>query len=175
MIASILATKYTVGLHTSPHLVRINERIQIFDKFKIQNSKFKITSQNLKLSREISDDEFTDLVNKMEPIIEQMKKGRYGAPSYFEIVTAMAFLYFAMNKVDFAVIEVGMGGRFDATNVIHPVVAVITNVGLDHTEILGETVEEIARDKAGIIKKGIKLVTGVKQKTVTEYIKSVCA
>ena len=159
IIASILATRFKVGLLTSPHLVKINERITYYVS---------------RITKTISDKEFISLVNSIVPVVEKMEKGRYGAPSYFEIVTAMAFLYFAKNKVDFAVIEVGMGGRFDATNVISPVAAVITNIGLDHTEILGETVEEIARDKAGIIKPGMHVVSGVKQPSVIEIVSKTC-
>jgi len=158
IIASLLATKYKTGLHTSPHLERMTERIQI--------SRFK------NIFREVSDKEFINLVNETEPAVKNMEKSRWGSPSYFEIVTAMAFLYFKKQKVDFAVIEVGMGGNFDATNVILPEVAILTNVGLDHTEVLGETVEEIARDKAGIIKRGLVVVTGVKQLTVKKIIKA---
>jgi len=174
IVASILATRYKVGLHTSPHLVKINERIQIFDKFKIQNSKFKITSKKLKLRGEISEKDFITLVNEIKPTVEQMEMGKYGAPSYFEIVTAMAFVYFAQEKVDIAVVEVGMGGRFDATNVIHPLVAILTNVGLDHTEILGETIEEIANDKVGIIKPGMRVVSGVTQPSVVNIVEKAC-
>ena len=152
IIASILVTKYKIGLHTSPHLAKINERI------KINGS-------------DISDKEFVKLINEIKPAVDEMKKSELGAPSYFEIVTAMAFMYFKKQKVDYGVIEVGMGGRFDATNVIKPQVAVLTNVGLDHTEILGDTVEKIAKDKSGIIKSGVKVVTGIKQSSVKKIIK----
>ena len=150
MIASILGQKYKTGLHTSPHLERINERI--------------------KIGNDISDEEFIGLLNEIKTTIWKMEKSELGPPSYFEIVTAMAFLYFEKRKTDFAVIEVGLGGRFDATNVIKPIVSVITNIGLDHTEILGETVEEIAQDKAGIIKRGIKVVVGTDQPSVKKII-----
>ncbi len=189
IIASILATKYKVGLHTSPHLERINERIRVIDKSfwgakpgsrrypakpgsrrypakRLQNRFW--TSQNDK----ISDKDFVRLLYEVQPSIKVVEKSRFGTASYFEIVTAMAFLYFKQQKVDMAVIEVGMGGMFDATNVIKPLVAVITNVGLDHTEILGDTVEKIARDKAGIIKPGIEVVTGVRQPSVIKIIEA---
>lgn len=176
IIASILATKYKVGLHTSPHLVKINERIKITDnRQQITDNKDlrKGNRQKAKVSSDISDKHFIELVNKIRPVISKMEKSQYGKPSYFEIVTAMAFLYFKQQKADMAVIEVGMGGKFDATNVIKPLVAVLTNVGLDHTEVLGETVEEIAQDKAGIIKPGIGVVTGVRQPSVIKIIEAI--
>ena len=161
LIASILSTRYLVGLHTSPHLVKVNERIVLGSGLK-----------GAKGLTPISDKDFVNLINIIKPAIGEMEKSIYGTPSYFEIVTAMSFLYFKKQKVDIAVIEVGMGGRFDATNVIKPLVAVITNVGLDHTEVLGDTVEKIAEDKAGIVKPGISVVTGVKQSSVMSIIKA---
>ena len=137
---------------------RINERISIFSRAPHNRE------------NEISDVEFIGLLNEIKTTIWKMEKSELGPPSYFEIVTAMAFLYFEKRKTDFAVIEVGLGGRFDATNVIKPIVSVITNIGLDHTEILGETVEEIAQDKAGIIKRGIKVVVGTDQPSVKKII-----
>src|SRR3989338_6269163 len=135
LISHILTTAgYKTGLTLSPHLQKVNERLQINGE-------------------QISDTKFTDLVNFITQIITQMKKMSVGAPSYFEILIAMAFKYFADQKVDIAVVEVGMGGEFDATNTLYPLIAVLTNVGLDHTNILGNTVEKIARTKAGIIKK----------------------
>lgn len=153
IIASILSTKYKTGLLTSPHLVSVNERIRINGK-------------------DISDKDFIDLLNMMIPEIEKMEKTEWGNPSYFEILTAIGFLHFKKQKVDLAVIEVGLGGRVDGTNVIQPEVAVITNVGLDHTEILGNTVEKIASEKAGIIKPGIAVITGVVQPSVIKIIKN---
>lgn len=193
IIASILSTKYKVGLHTSPHLVQITERIRIYGscRSRIPNSASKLLHfVGLKASEatfgspslaspvskinELSQKKFVDLLNKVIPTIKEIEKSNFGVPSYFEIVTAMAFLYFSQQKVDIAVIEVGMGGRFDATNVIKPEVAVLTNVGLDHTEILGDTVEKIAEDKVGIIKSGIEVVSGVKQPSVIEIINAKC-
>jgi dihydrofolate synthase / folylpolyglutamate synthase len=159
IIASILATKYKVGLHTSPHLVKINERI---------------TYYATGIKYDIDDDHLIDLVNEVRPRIESMEKGHSGPPSYFEIVTAMAFMYFKKINVDLAVIEVGMGGRYDATNVISPKVAVLTNVGLDHTEILGDSVEKIVEDKVGIIKPGISVVSGVTQPSVIKIVEEKC-
>lgn len=168
IIAAILATKYKIGLHTSPHLERVNERFTIFSRAPLA-----ISARSALMRRnDISDDEFVKLVNEIKPAVLKMEKSMLGSPSYFEIITAIAFLYFKKQNVDFAVIEVGMGGTYDATNVIKPEVAVLTNIGLDHTEILGDTVEEIARDKAGIIKRGISVVSGVKQPSVIKIIES---
>ncbi|MDP2638317.1 MAG: folylpolyglutamate synthase/dihydrofolate synthase family protein [Candidatus Levybacteria bacterium] len=136
LISHILTTAgYKTGLTISPHLQKVNERLQINGK-------------------EISDGSFTELTNSMIRIIESMKKMKIGEPSYFEILIGMAFKYFADQKVDIAVVEVGMGGEFDATNTLNPLIAVLTNVGLDHMQILGNTVEKIAKTKAGIIKYG---------------------
>lgn len=143
---------YTVGLYTSPHLVRFNERICINGE-------------------EITDHEliyFTDIIRKK---IEE--KGIQ--PTFFEFTTALAFLYFAHKHVDIAVVEVGMGGRLDATNIIQPLVSVITNISLDHMEHLGKTVSQIAREKAGIIKPGCLVVTAEKNPRVVKYFKQVCA
>ena len=162
-----------VGLHVSPHLVDIRERMRIFQ--------YPISPPTLKLWRagniprlakaslgeqyQISNTglipakRFLRLFNEIKPVVESMKSSPVGEPSYFEILVAASFKYFAEEKVDYAVVEVGLGGRLDATNVLKPEIAVITNVGLDHTELLGETVEEIAKEKAGIIKKGIPVVT----------------
>ncbi|OGG07046.1 hypothetical protein A3D05_02020 [Candidatus Gottesmanbacteria bacterium RIFCSPHIGHO2_02_FULL_40_24] len=157
ILANILARKYRVGLHTSPHLERLNERIAISD--------------NRKIFREVTNKEFVELTNEIKPKIEKMEKDLL-APSYFEIVTASAFNFFMKERVDVAVIEAGLGGKVDATNIINPVISIITNIGLDHTDVLGETVEEIAKDKAKIIKKGITLVTGVRQTRVVNIVKA---
>ena len=136
LISHILKTAgYKTGLTVSPHLQKVNERLQIN-------------------GQQISDEKFTELTASMIRIIEVMKKIKVGAPSYFEILIAMVFSYFAKEKVDIAIVEVGMGGEFDATNTLNPLIAVLTNVGLDHTNILGKTVEKIAKTKVGIIKSG---------------------
>ena len=182
IIASILATKYKVGLHTSPHLEKITERIKIlepklFSSFwqarneRAQNRFW--TSQN-DIKIDITDDDFISLTNQIFPTIKIVEKSKFGRPSYFEIVSAMAFLYFQKQKVDFAVVEVGMGGRYDATNVIKPLVAVLTKVGLDHTEVLGDTVEKIAKDKVGIIKPHINVVSGVRQHSIIKIVEDKC-
>lgn len=164
ILSQILHTAgYKTGLTISPHLQSVTERIQLD-------------------CLPISEREFTLLLRDLEPVIEAMRKMPIGVPSYFEIVVAMAFVYFAQKKVDIAVAEVGMGGEFDATNTLSPLIAVLTNVSLDHTQILGNTVEEIARTKAGIIKslkfkvKNYKLavVSGVRQPSVVEIVKKRC-
>ena len=125
---------YKVGLTISPHLQKINERMQINGK-------------------QISDQKLIELVNSIVQTTELMRKSSFGEPSYFEILVAMAFLYFAKSKVDIAIVEVGLGGKYDATNTLNPLISVLTNVSLDHTEILGKTVEKIAKEKVGIIKR----------------------
>ncbi len=143
-----------IGLHVSPHLNYIGERMQINGK-------------NISVKRLVR------LVNEIKPVVDDIiSKQPHLTPSYFEILVAVSFLYFAKEKVDYAVVEVGLGGRLDATNVLSPEVCVITNIGKDHTEILGDTVEKIAREKAGIIKQkpgargqrpvGIPVVTGAR-------------
>src|SRR5438552_14561297 len=142
-LASILrASGLRTGLYTSPHLVRINERIRIN-------------------GGEISDDDFALLHDVVDRTAERLvSEGELPwHPSFFEMLTAMAFEYFARRKVDIAVLEVGMGGRLDPTNVIEPKVSVITDISLDHQKYLGNTVSEIAREKAGIIRRGRLVVT----------------
>jgi dihydrofolate synthase / folylpolyglutamate synthase len=138
----VLAAGIRTGLYTSPHLVRINERIRIN-------------------GRTISDDDFAlfhDLVDRTaERLVEEGELPWH--PSFFEMLTAIAFEYFAQNKVEIAVLEVGMGGRLDATNVVEPRVSVITDISLDHQKFLGNTIAEIAGEKAGIIRRGGVVVT----------------
>ncbi len=135
LISHILTTAgYKTGFTLSPHLEKVNERIQINEK-------------------PIDDETFTRLVSSIVRTIQLMKKTDVGEPSHFEILIAMAFLYFAKQKVDIAVVEVGLGGRWDATNTLHALIYVLTNVSLDHTAILGDTIEKIAREKAEIVKK----------------------
>ena len=142
MITSILlAANLKVGKFTSPHLVKYNERINLNGK-------------------DISDEDFAMAITAVKVAADSVvKKGVCEQPTQFEILTAAAFLYFYLQKVDYAVIEVGMGGLWDSTNVITPVVSVITNVALDHTDRCGKTLERIAMQKAGIIKEKVPLVT----------------
>lgn len=138
MIANILTKAgFKTGLYTSPHLRHFSERIKINGK-------------------PVTEDYIVTFVESMQPVIEKIN------PSFFELTVAMAFDYFAREKVDFAVIEVGLGGRLDSTNVIRPEVSLITNISYDHMEMLGETLEKIAFEKAGIIKKQVPVVIGEK-------------
>ena len=153
-LASILqASGLRTGLYTSPHLVRINERIRID-------------------GAQISDDEFAlvhDLVDRTaERLVSEGELPWH--PSFFEMLTAIAFEHFARRKMDIAVLEVGMGGRLDATNVVEPRVSVITDISLDHQKYLGDTVAEIAAEKAGIIRPGGMVVTLPQQPQANDVI-----
>jgi dihydrofolate synthase / folylpolyglutamate synthase len=153
MIESILRTKGVMtGLFTSPHLVSFTERIRI---------------NGCEIS-EAAVIELADEVRKAAAGIEDF------CPTFFEVVTAMAFLHFRKMKVEWAVIETGMGGRLDATNIIMPEVSVITSIGLDHREFLGDSLKEIAGEKAGIIKKGVPVVTAGQEPVVMEVIQKKC-
>src|ERR1017187_4984048 len=134
MLAAILQTNgYKTGLYTSPHLVDFRERIKINGK-------------------PIGKKYVCDFVSINKKAIKRIR------PSFFEMTVGLAFEYFKEMKVDIAVIETGLGGRLDSTNVIHPEVSVITNIGYDHTDILGDTLELIAKEKAGIIKRWVPVV-----------------
>lgn len=136
MLASILQTAgYKTGLYTSPHLKDFRERIKVNGEM-------------------ISEGFVIDFTEKIKPLIEEIE------PSFFEITVAMAFDYFVQQKIDIAIIEVGLGGRFDSTNIITPELSVITNIGWDHMNILGDSLEKIAFEKAGIIKRNIPVVIG---------------
>ncbi len=136
ILAAIMQTAgYKTGLYTSPHLKDFRERI--------------------KINGEMVDEDFVvQFTERIKPLIEEIE------PSFFEITVAMAFTWFAQQKVDIAVIEVGLGGRLDSTNIITPELSVITNISYDHTNLLGNTLEKIASEKAGIIKKGVPVVIG---------------
>ena len=153
-LASILkASGLRTGLYTSPHLIRINERIRINGE-------------------EISDDEFALLHDMIDRTAERLvgESELPWHPSFFEMLTAIAFEYFSRKKIDIAVLEVGMGGRLDATNVIDPRICVITDISLDHQKFLGNTVTEIAREKAGIIRRGGIVVTLPQQPQANDVI-----
>jgi dihydrofolate synthase / folylpolyglutamate synthase len=153
-LASILeASSLRTGLYTSPHLVRINERIRIN-------------------SGAISNEDFAELHERVDRISERLvRRGDLPwHPSFFEMLTAIAFEHFARERVDLAVLEVGMGGRLDATNVIEPRLSVITDISLDHQKFLGNTVAEIAYEKAGIIRSGVPVVTLPQQPAANDVI-----
>ena len=143
MLESILrAAGCRTGLYTSPHLVKLGERVQV-DR------------------RLLNEAEITAYTRELLPVAQEMGAGGPDEhPTFFEFMTAMAFLQFQRRRVDVAVIEVGLGGRLDATNIVRPEVAVITSIGLDHMEYLGDNVAKIAREKAGVIKDGVPVVLG---------------
>lgn len=145
---------FRTGLNTSPHLEKINERIRVGGK-------------------EISDDSFAETFTRIQTLNESLlAAGNLRAhPTYFECVTALAFEYFARERIDFGVIEVGLGGRLDATNIISPVVSVITRVDFDHENFLGHSLAEIAAEKAGILKRGVPVVLADQRPEVLEVIR----
>jgi dihydrofolate synthase / folylpolyglutamate synthase len=149
------ACGYAVGLYTSPHLVDVRERIQLN-------------------RRMIGQPEFTKAAQRVADAAANIEPSA-GEPTFFELTTAMAFLYFAEEAVDAAVIEVGLGGRLDSTNVITPEVTAVTSISLDHTQILGETLEKIAREKAGIFKPGVPAITIQHKPTVLQVFRDVAA
>lgn len=133
--AVLMGCGHTVGMYTSPHLMDLRERF---------------TTDNILISRK----ELVSYYDRIRPLVKKHK------PTYFEALTAMAFLYFKEKKVDYFVLEVGLGGRLDATNVVKPILSVITNISMEHKEWLGDTIPKIAYEKAGIIKQGVPVVTG---------------
>ncbi len=144
MIASVLQEAgYKTGLYTSPHLKSFTERIRIN-------------------GQEVSQQYVVDFVKRIRPAIDDIQ------PSFFEITVAMAFGYFANNHIDIAVVETGLGGRLDSTNIITPEVSVITNIGWDHKDILGDTLQKIATEKAGIIKANTPVVISERQEEIRE-------
>src|SRR6187402_1869734 len=140
MLAAVLhSAGYKTGLYTSPHLKDFRERIKCSGTSRLEM---------------IDKDFVIEFTERIKPLIEEIE------PSFFEITVAMAFEYFVQQKVDIAVIEVGLGGRFDSTNIITPELSVITNIGWDHMNILGDSLEKIAFEKAGIIKTNVPVVIG---------------
>ncbi|MCL6518389.1 MAG: bifunctional folylpolyglutamate synthase/dihydrofolate synthase [Armatimonadetes bacterium] len=156
MVSAILrANNYKVGAYYSPFVYDIRERFMLNGEM-------------------IPPVDFVRLVNTIRPHALALEKTPHGHPTEFEMKTAIALLYFAEQEVDFAVLEVGLGGRLDATNIVTPLVSVITNVGLDHMERLGNTISEIAFEKAGIIKEGIPVVTAAQDSEALKVIRQVC-
>jgi dihydrofolate synthase/folylpolyglutamate synthase len=158
MLESILRDAgFRTGLYTSPHLERINERIRI-------------DGEN------ISDDDFAAVWTRVRATIERlMASGKMaGHPTFFDCVTAIAFVAFAEHHVDFSIYEVGMGGRFDATNIVHPEIGVITPIDFDHENFLGHSIEEIAGEKAGIIKPGMWVVSSVTRPEALRVVAKQC-
>ena len=157
MIASALsAAGYRSGLYTSPHLHTFRERITIDGEM-------------------IAEEEFSALVERLQPEIDEVNRHHnYGEITTFEILTALAFACFSGQRVDFQVLEVGLGGRLDATNVVTPRLAVITSLSLDHAEVLGDSLAKIAGEKAGIIKPGAVVVSAPQPGEAAEVIREVC-
>ncbi|NOU64674.1 bifunctional folylpolyglutamate synthase/dihydrofolate synthase [Paenibacillus sp. LMG 31461] len=152
-LASVLqACGYDVGTFTSPYLVRYTNRIQVN-------------------GADIEDDVLLRLVNEMKPIVDEIAATEVGPPTMFEISTALAILYFGkVAYPDYVVWETGLGGRLDSTNIVNPIVTVITNVGHDHMDILGDTLELVAAEKAGIIKAGVPVITAVEPAAIWSVI-----
>jgi len=156
MIASILtAGGYRAGLYTSPHLISPRERIRIGYRF-------------------ITEEEFSSSLFQIKSVVEKISYKKEFSPTFFEVYTSMAFFYFFQKKVDIAVIEVGLGGRLDATNVIEPLVGVITPISFDHTKQLGNEITSIAREKAGIIKPNCKIVVSAQESSVLSLLQKIC-
>ncbi|HEY4711300.1 MAG TPA: folylpolyglutamate synthase/dihydrofolate synthase family protein [Dehalococcoidia bacterium] len=157
MIAQALSgSGYKTGLYTSPHLLNLRERIRVDGSL-------------------ISEAEFAASMAEVKPFIESMKQDTsFRQLTYFEALTALAFAYFQKKQVDFQVLEVGLGGRLDATNVTRPVVCIITSISLDHTQILGNSLEEIAREKAGIVKPGCWVVISPQPEEAASVITDIC-
>ncbi|MCI0495114.1 bifunctional folylpolyglutamate synthase/dihydrofolate synthase, partial [candidate division KSB1 bacterium] len=150
MIASILSQGgYKTGFYSSPHMVEFTERIRIGDEF-------------------IEKNVLADYINELKPYVNQVN-----AITTFEITTVLALKFFSDQKVDFAVIEVGLGGRFDATNVVSPIISVISTISFDHIMILGNTLSKIAFEKAGIIKNNIPVVVSRQKRTALQTIKKI--
>ncbi|MGR3765223.1 bifunctional folylpolyglutamate synthase/dihydrofolate synthase [Rossellomorea sp. NS-SX7] len=148
---------YTVGTFTSPYFERFTERISVN-------------------GNPIPDEDLISLVSLIKPIAEGMKDSEWGEPSEFEVITAMSMVYFAETaRPDLVLFEVGLGGRLDSTNVITPLVSIITSIGMDHMNFLGDTIEEISFEKAGIIKQGVPVVTGVSQPEARKVISDAAA
>ena len=155
IITSILMEKgFKVGMYTSPFLEEFEERIQI--------NRNNIPKETL-----------GRLMDKLKVAVEKVNDEGYNHPTEFEIITALMFLYFKEENIDYGVIEVGLGGRLDSTNVINPIISIITSISLDHTNLLGNTLEEIANEKAGIIKNGVPVVSYPQEEEARKVIEKV--
>jgi len=155
--SGLVAAGKKAGLFTSPFIISTIEKIKVGDLY-------------------ISPQEFVSVVNKIKPVLDEVhEKSPYGSPSYFEIILAVAFIYFRKKKCEWVVLEVGLGGSFDATNVIErPRITAITNIDRDHTHILGKTLIKIARDKGGIIKKDSLFLTTESRPHLTKIFQEIC-
>ncbi|MBE5813387.1 MAG: bifunctional folylpolyglutamate synthase/dihydrofolate synthase [Clostridiales bacterium] len=151
----LIKAGYKVGKFLSPHLIKYNERISINGEL-------------------ISDSEMEELINEIKPKIEAYNKQSKVNTTLFELETTMALLYFERHKCDFVVMEVGLGGTYDCTNIVHPLVSIINSIGYDHMHLLGNTLEKIAKNKAGIIKENSKTVFVEQEKEVNDVIINKC-
>jgi dihydrofolate synthase/folylpolyglutamate synthase len=155
-IASILKEAgYVTGLYTSPHLERLTERIRVS-------------------GQEISQRDVGQITECVKKSVDIMIDEGYAHPTEFEIITAIGFEYFKRKQAEYAVLEVGMGGRLDATNVVIPKLSVITPIGIDHIDVLGSDAVSIAREKAGIVKKGVRVLAGPQKRDVLETLRGIC-
>lgn len=154
--AMLQSAGFKVGLHTKPHLRSVTERACI---------------DGIPIAQE----RFANIIEALVPAVGEMERGEHGPPSYFELLVALAFTLFAEERVDVAVVEVGIGGKLDGTNVLTPIVSVLTNVGTDHADVLGDTVEEIATDKSGIVKPRIPVVTAAEHPSALRVIAEAAA
>ena len=156
ILAEILKEKgFKVGMYTSPYLEEFEERIQINGK-------------------NIPKDRLAELVTRIKAAVDKVIEEGYNHPTEFEIITCLMFLYFAEEKIDYGIIETGLGGRLDSTNVITPELSVITSISYDHMNLLGNTLGEIAKEKAGIIKEGIPVVIYPQEEDALKVIKDIC-
>ena len=156
MISNILLNSgYKVGKFMSPHLIRYNERIQINNK-------------------EITNKEMEEIIIKLNPLVKEYNSKGKGNVTLFELETTMAILYFANKKCDIVVLEVGLGGLYDCTNIVYSIVSIITSIGYDHMKFLGNTLEEIAFQKAGIIKQNSKTIFMSQSESVDNVIIERC-
>jgi len=145
---------YRVGTFTSPYIETFNERISVNGK-------------------PISNEEIVSLLKVIKPLVDELEGTELGGPTEFEVITAMSLYYFGENPdIDFVIMEVGLGGKLDSTNVITPLVSIITSIGFDHMNILGDTIEKITGEKAGIIKQNVPVVSAVEQQEAIEVIKA---
>jgi dihydrofolate synthase/folylpolyglutamate synthase len=157
-LTKLLTTQgYTIGTFTSPYLDKFTNRICTNDEG-------------------ISEAQVVGWANQLKPLVDELAASELGSPTMFEVVTMMALLHFATESYpDFVVWETGLGGRLDCTNVVHPLLSIITNIGHDHMDVLGDTLEQVAMEKAGIIKPGVPVVTAVEQPEVVQVIRDVAA
>ncbi len=152
-----------VGLYTSPHLEHLRER-------------FRVSTDRARRSEEITQAEFASLVAQLRPPVEAVNRSTSGQRlTYFEVLTALAFLHFARRGVDLVVAEVGLGGRLDATNVLEPIVSVLAPIGLDHTDVLGTDIMAIAKEKAGILRPGRVVISAAQQPAVSWLFRELAA